>query len=70
MCTKYATQQTKVNRLSEKYITKVPLRTLAEKRVSISTKKRLINQQGGLLVPLLSAILRYINSLIFPSRGT
>ena len=35
---------------------KVPLRALVDKRVSISTKKRLINKQGGFLVPLLCAI--------------
>jgi len=46
---------------------KVPLHALADKRVSISTKKCLINQQG-FLVPLLSVILRTIASLIFRSR--
>jgi hypothetical protein len=46
---------------------KVPLRALADKRVPISTKKRLINQQGRFLVPLLSAILPTIASLIFRS---
>jgi hypothetical protein len=49
---------------------KVPLRALADKRVSISTKKRLINQRGGFLVPLLSAVLPTIASLIFRSRDT
>jgi len=35
---------------------KVPLRALAE-RVSIATKKRLLNQKGGFLVTLLIALL-------------
>jgi len=48
---------------------KSPLRALADKRVSISSKKRLLNQRGGVLVPLLSAILLTIASLIFRSRG-
>jgi hypothetical protein len=47
---------------------KVPLRALADKRVSISAKKRLINQRGGFLLPLLSAILPTVASLIFRSR--
>jgi len=47
---------------------KVPLRALADKRVPILTKKHLINQQGGFLVPLLSATLPTIASLIFRSR--
>ena len=44
---------------------KFPLHALADKRVSISSK---INQKGGFLVPLLSAILLTITSLIFRSR--
>jgi len=48
---------------------KSPLRALADKRVSISSKKRLLNQRGGFLVPLLCAILPTIASLIFRSRG-
>jgi len=48
---------------------KSPLRALADKKVSISGKKRLFNQRGGFLVPLLSAILPTIASLIFRSRG-
>jgi len=46
------------------------LRALADKRVSISSKKRLLNQRGGFLVPLLSAILPTIASLIFRSRAS
>ena len=49
---------------------KNPLRALADKRVPISTKKRLINQQAGFLVPLLSAILPTIGSLLFRSHDT
>jgi len=48
---------------------KVLLRALGDKRVSISTKKGLINQRG-FLVPLLSAILPTVASLIFRSRDT
>jgi len=44
------------------------LRTLADKRVTISGKKRLINQRGGFLVPQLSAILPII-PIIFRSRN-
>jgi len=47
---------------------KVPLRVLADKRVPISTKKRLVNQLGGFLVRLFSAILHTIARLIFRSR--
>src|SRR5215475_8171498 len=47
---------------------KVPLRALADKRVSISAKKRLINQRGGFLAPLLSVILPTLASLLFRSR--
>jgi len=48
----------------------VPLRALADKRESISTKKRLINQRRGFLVSLLSAILPNVASLIFRSHET
>jgi hypothetical protein len=47
----------------------VPLRALADKRVFLSAKKRLINQRGGFIVPLLSAILPTIASLLFRSRA-
>jgi len=49
---------------------KGPLRALANKRVPLATKKRLINQRGGFIVPLLSAILSTIASLIFRSRDS
>ena len=49
---------------------KGPLRALANKRVPLATKKRLINQRGGFIVPLLSAILPTRASFTFPSRGT
>jgi len=48
---------------------KGPLRALADKKVSISSNKRLLNQRGGFLVPLLTAILPTIASLIFRSRS-
>ena len=47
---------------------KVPLRALADKRVPLATKKRLINQRCGFLMPLLSDILLTIASLMFRSR--
>ena len=46
------------------------LRSVAGRRVALSTKKKLINQRGGFLVPLLSAILLTVTSLIFRSRRT
>ena len=47
---------------------KFPVRALADKRVPISAKKCYINQRGGFLAPLLSAILTTIVSRIFRSR--
>jgi len=47
---------------------KLPLRALAHKRVPISTKKRLINQQGGFLVPLQRAVIHYSQSYISFAR--
>ena len=46
------------------------LRKVADRHVSLSGKKRLIVQRGGFLLPLLSAILHTIASLIFwsPAR--
>jgi len=44
---------------------KSALRKVADRHVSLSGKKRLIVQRGGFLLPLLSAILHTIASLIF-----
>ena len=44
---------------------RVHLRKLADKRVSISSKKKDIVQRGGFLLPLLGAVLPTIASLIF-----
>jgi len=44
---------------------RVHLRKLADKRVSISSKKKAIVQRGGFLLPLLGAVLPTIASLIF-----
>ena len=41
------------------------LRAVADRRVPLSGKKRLIVQRGGFLLPLLSAVLPTIASLIF-----
>ena len=45
------------------------LRVIANRRVSLSAMKGLINQQGGFLVSLLSAILPTLASLIFRPRS-
>jgi len=47
---------------------KVTLGKVADRRVPLSTKKKLIVQRGGFLLPLFSAILPAIASLIFPSK--
>jgi len=44
---------------------KALLRKVAEKRIPLSNKKKLIVQRGGFLLPLLSAVLPAIASLIF-----
>ena len=44
---------------------RVHLRKLADKRVSLTSKKKAIVQQGGFLLPLLGAVLPTIASLIF-----
>jgi len=44
---------------------RVHLRKLADKRVSLSSKKKAIVQRGGFLLPLLGAVLPIIASLIF-----
>jgi len=41
------------------------LRTVVDKRVPLSRKKRLINQSGGFLIPLISAVLPTLASLIY-----
>jgi len=46
------------------------LRAIADRRVSLSGKKQLINQRGGFLVPLLSPILPTVASLISRPRDT
>jgi hypothetical protein len=47
---------------------KVPLRAIADKRVSIAAKKELLNQRGGFIVPFLRAILPTLARLLFRSR--
>jgi len=44
---------------------KAALRKVADKRVPLSSKKKFIVQSGGFLLPLLSAVLPTIASLIF-----
>jgi len=46
---------------------RVLLRKLADKRVSLSAKKKSIVQRGGFLLPLLGAVLPTIASLLFMS---
>jgi len=43
------------------------LRKLADKRVSLTSKKKAIVQRGGFLLPLLGAVLPTIASLLFKS---
>ena len=43
------------------------LRKLADKRVSLSAKKKAIVQRGGFLLPLLGAVLPTIASVLFKS---
>jgi len=45
------------------------LRKVADKRVSSSAKKRLINQRGDFLVPLLTAVLPTVANLLFRQRA-
>ena len=47
---------------------RVTIRKIADKRVPLSTNKRLIIQRGGFLLPLLSTVLPGIASLIVSSR--
>jgi len=44
---------------------KAVLRKVADKRVPISSKKKLIVQRGGFLLPLLSAVLPSLATFIF-----
>jgi hypothetical protein len=48
---------------------KVVLRKVADKRVPLSSKKRLIVQKGGFLLPLLTAVLPALASYIFRPRN-
>jgi len=48
---------------------KTVLRKVADKQVSASVKKRLINQRGGFILPLLSAVLPTLASLLFKPRA-
>ena len=47
---------------------KAVLRKVAEKRVHLSGKKKLIVQRGGFLLPLLRAVLSAVAGLIFKSH--
>jgi len=47
---------------------KAALRMVAERHVPLSAKKKLIVQRGGFLLPLLSAVLLTIASLILRNR--
>ena len=48
---------------------KAILRKIADKHVPSSAKKRLINQRGGFLLPLLSAVLPVLADIFFRSRA-
>jgi hypothetical protein len=45
------------------------LRNVADKRSPLSAKKRLIEQKGGFLLPLLTAVLPALASYIFRPRN-
>jgi len=47
---------------------KVTLRKVADKRVPLATKKRLIIRRGGFLIPLLSTVVPAIASLNVSSK--
>jgi hypothetical protein len=47
---------------------KVPLRAVADRSVSLASKKKFINQRGGFIIPLLSAILPILASHISFAR--
>jgi len=49
---------------------RVHLRKLADKRVSLTSKKKAIVRRGGFLLPLLGAVLPTIASLIFRQRSS
>ena len=49
---------------------KAALRKVADKRVPFSRKKKLIVERGGFLLPLLSAVLSTITSLILHQQKT
>lgn len=40
------------------------IKIVADKKISVGRKRRLINQQGGFLLPLLSVAIPFITSLI------
>ena|SRR5215469_12920445 len=44
------------------------LRKIADRGVSINKKRKIIVQRGGFLLPLLSAVLPFIASLVFKPR--
>jgi len=48
---------------------KSALRKVADKRVISSAKKRLINQRGGFLLPLNTAVLPTLANLLFRQRA-
>jgi len=49
---------------------RVHIRKLADKRVSLTSKKKAIVQRGGFLLPLLGAVLPTIVSIIFRQRSS
>ena len=44
---------------------RLQLRTVVDRRVPVARKKKLIVQRGGFLVPLLTAVLPTLASLIY-----
>src|SRR5215475_7782503 len=48
---------------------RVVLRKIANKRVSLDNKRKMIVQRGGFLLPLLSAVLPFLASLVFRQQS-
>lgn len=45
------------------------IKLVADKKISLSAKKRVLNQKGGFLLPLLSVAVPFISSLIASKTG-
>lgn len=48
---------------------KADIKLVSDKKIGISVKKRIFNQKGGFLLPLLSIAVPFISSLIASKQG-